>query len=92
MLTFPRRIGPAIVDWVDYADAVHAANPNAFADDAGPRGGHRPPHLAGLAAGYQTYGIKCENIATDLSTLATRSGGGGRNFVISHRPLVSTNR
>ena len=22
MLTFPRRTGPAIVDWVDYADAI----------------------------------------------------------------------
>ena len=33
MITFPRRTGPQIVDWVDYADAVHAADPNAFSDD-----------------------------------------------------------
>ena len=27
MVTFPRRTGPAIVDWVDYADAVHGPTP-----------------------------------------------------------------
>ena len=27
MITFPRRTGPAIVDWVDYADTVHASGP-----------------------------------------------------------------
>ena len=32
MITFPRRTAPQIVDWVDYADTVHAADPNSFAD------------------------------------------------------------
>ena len=50
MMTFPRRTGPPIVDWVDYADAVHAADPNAFATDVAAEGGHDAPRLAGLAA------------------------------------------
>ena len=50
MLTFPRRTGPAIVDWVDYADAVHAADPNAFADDVVQKAGLDAPRLAGVAA------------------------------------------
>src|ERR1700728_3563379 len=33
MLTFPRRTGPQIVDWVDYANAVNRGDPNAFATD-----------------------------------------------------------
>jgi hypothetical protein len=32
---------------------------------------------------YQTYGIKCETIATDLLNASTRAGGGGRNLVIA---------
>ena len=32
MITFPRRTGPQIVDWVNYADTVAAADPTAFAD------------------------------------------------------------
>ena len=48
MLTFPRRTGPQIVDWVDYADAVHGADPNAFADDVAQQGRRRSPRLAGL--------------------------------------------
>ena len=50
MLTFPRRTGPAIVDWVDYADAVHRADPNAFAADVVQRAGHDAPRLVRLGA------------------------------------------
>jgi hypothetical protein len=32
---------------------------------------------------YQTYGIKCETIATDLLAASTRNGGGGLNHVIA---------
>jgi len=87
MLTFPRRTGPAIVDWVDYAATVNAANPNAFADDLAQKaaGGHTVWLV--WQPDYQTYGIKCETIAADLSALATRSGGGARNFVVN-RPAL----
>ena len=87
MLTFPRRTGPQIVNWVNYADTVHAADPDAFATDVA--------HLAGTSHHvwlvwepmYQTYGVKCETIATDLLDAATRNGGGGRNVVTSHPAL-----
>jgi mannosyltransferase len=87
MITFPRRTGPAIVDWVDYAHAVHAADPNSFADalyQATATGHHIWLVWQPM---YQTYGVKCETIATDLLTASTKNGGGGRNFVISHQAL-----
>jgi mannosyltransferase len=86
MVTYPRRTGPAIVDWVDYANAVHGANPAAFADFVAQKAGSHTVWLV-WQPGYQTYGIRCEQIASNLSTLATKSGGGARNFVIN-RPAL----
>ena len=87
MITFPRRTGPAIVDWVDYADAVHAADPNAFADAVYQAAGTGHHIWLVWQPMYQTYGVKCETIATDLLNASTKNGGGGRNFVISHEAL-----
>jgi mannosyltransferase len=86
MLTFPRRTGPAIVDWVDYADAVHRADPNAFAADVAQRAGTHHVWLVWEPM-YQTYSIKCETIATDLAQIAGKNGGGARNVVTSHPAL-----
>ena len=87
MLTFPRRTGPAIVDWVDYADAVHAANPVAFADALIEKAG--PTHHVWMVwqGMYQTFGIKCETITTELLNATTKNGGGGRN-VVTARPKL----
>ena len=60
MLTFPRRTGPAIVDWVDYADAVHRADPNAFAADVVRRAGTTHHVWMVWEPMYQTFGVKCE--------------------------------
>ena len=87
MLTFPRRTGPPIVDWVDYADAVNGANPNAFADDVAQRAGAGHHVWLVWMSMYQTFGVKCETIATDLLNTATKNGGGGRNVVTSHPRL-----
>ncbi len=64
-ITFPRGSGAEFVNWVDYADAVRAASPLAFAQ-----------HVEALAAGrqifvvwapqYQAYGVKCEGIVQTL--------------------------
>ncbi|HEX3794850.1 MAG TPA: glycosyltransferase family 39 protein [Acidimicrobiales bacterium] len=76
--TFPRGTGPALVDWVDYAKTVHHASPTAFAAtlvaDAG------TTHHIWLAwdPGYQTYGIKCDTLA---SALLNTPKLGGRNWV-----------
>ena len=87
MITFPRRTGPAIVDWVDYAKTVGDASPASFADDLVHKasGGHTIWLV--WQPDYQTYGIKCETIAAELSTLATQSGGGARNIVVNHPAL-----
>jgi hypothetical protein len=89
MITFPRETGPAIVDWVDYAQTVGAASPGHFADVVSQRaqagGGHRIWYV--YEPMYQKYGIKCEQIASDLVTAGTASGGGGRNVVTSHVAL-----
>jgi mannosyltransferase len=64
--TFPRGTGPAFINWVDYAAAVRAASPLAFAQ-----------HLESLAAaghqifmvwspGYQAFGLQCEGIVQTL--------------------------
>jgi mannosyltransferase len=87
MVTFPRRTGPQIVNWVNYADTVHAADPNAFATYVGQRAGANRHVWLVWEPMYQTYGVKCETIATDLLEAATKNGGGGRNVVTSHPAL-----
>ncbi len=89
MITFPHRAAPQIVDWVDYAQAVGAASPGAFADAVFQRAGTGTTHHIWLVwqPMYQTYGIKCETIATGLLATSTKNGGGGRNVVTSHMAL-----
>jgi hypothetical protein len=66
-ITFPRQTGPTYINWVDYGEAVQAASPLTFAEkvEAMAAGGHQI--FVVWAAGYQTYGVKCEGI---LQTLA----------------------
>ncbi len=87
MLTFPRQTGPAIVDWVDYADAVNAGSPAEYTNVLISRAGAGHHVWLVWQPNYQSYGIKCETIATDLLAASTRAGGGGRNVVISH-PMI----
>jgi mannosyltransferase len=81
MVTFPRGTGPAIVDWVDYEKAVHHGNPITFAAmlvaDAG------ATHHIWLVwqPNYQTYGVKCEQLAT---ALLQSPGLGGHDWVTNH--------
>jgi len=87
MITFPRRTGPQIVDWVDYAATVGAADPNAYADAVFQRA--RTTHHIWLVwyPMYQTYQTKCETIASDLLAASGKAGGGGRNVVTGHDAL-----
>ena len=41
---------------------------------------------------YQTYGVKCETISTDLLNATTKNGGGGRNVVTSRARRSTTSR
>lgn len=84
MLTFPRETGPAIVNWVDYASTVGAADPTHFANVVEQRAGTTHHVWVVWQPMYQSYGIKCETIVTDLINAATKSGGGARTFVTNH--------
>jgi mannosyltransferase len=66
-LTYPRAEPPAIVDWVDYADRVKAADPIAFADLLDTRAG--PGHAVFLvwSGAYRTHEGVCEQIVVRLS-------------------------
>jgi mannosyltransferase len=79
MITFPRGTGPEFVDWVNYSDAVAKASPKKFATklvaDAG--GQHRIWLV--WQPGYQTYGVKCDVMA---STLLSEPQFGGHNWVL----------
>ena len=66
---------------------MHRADPNSFADDVVQRAGTSHHVWLVWEPMYQTYGIKCETIATDLLDTATKNGGGGRNLVTSHPAL-----
>jgi mannosyltransferase len=87
MITFPRETGPQIVDWVDYAATVGAADPSHFADVVAQRAGTTHHIWYVWQPMYQTFGIKCEQIASDLSVAATATGGGAHNWVTNHELL-----
>jgi mannosyltransferase len=65
--TFPRGIGPAFVDWVDYEKAVQAASPADFAVgvEKTAAGGNHQIFVA-WAGGYQGYGLRCEQVVETL--------------------------
>jgi mannosyltransferase len=67
--TYPRAEPPAIVDWVDYADRVKAADPIAFASLLDSRAG--PAHNLFLvrSGAYRTHVGICEHIVDRLSGL-----------------------
>ncbi|HSZ36843.1 MAG TPA: glycosyltransferase family 39 protein, partial [Acidimicrobiales bacterium] len=84
MITFPRETGPAIVNWVDYAQTVGAADPDHFADVVTQRAGVDHHVWLVWQPMYQTFGVKCELIVGDLATAAAKSGGSSRTIVTGH--------
>jgi mannosyltransferase len=81
LITFPRRTGPEFVDWVDYERHVHAGNTAKFVAALVRMAGSTHHIWLAWQPGYQTYGIKCETIATEL---LQSPGFGGRNWVTNH--------
>ncbi len=71
MVTFPRGIGPQFVDWVDYADAVNAAQPTKFAEKLEEAAGTKHRIWLVWQPGYMTFGNKCETLASLLGEGAT---------------------
>jgi mannosyltransferase len=65
-LTFPRRTGPQLVDWVDYAATNKAADPTAFANLLLDRAGRTGTVWVVWAPGYRTFKDKCQGILGTL--------------------------
>jgi hypothetical protein len=78
MVTFPRGTGPQFVDWVRYPSVVAAANPKAFAAKLVAEAGRTHRIWLVWQPGYQTFGVKCDLVA---STLLSEPRWGGHNWV-----------
>jgi mannosyltransferase len=78
MTTFPRGIGPEFVDWVDYEKTVHAANVTNFANKLVADAGTTHHIWLVWQPGYQTYGVRCSQLAT---ALLDNPHLGGHNWV-----------
>jgi mannosyltransferase len=83
--TFPRGIGPAFVDWVNYAAASRAASPEAFAVHLEQLAGTTGRIFVVWAPGYQTFGTKCQQIVESIQaspryTTAALVGGASQRF------------
>jgi mannosyltransferase len=78
-LTYPRSTGPALIDWINYKAAIRASSPFAFTRELQSVAG--PGHAIWLvwASGYQGFGTRCEQIATEL---IQTPGYGGRTWVV----------
>jgi 4-amino-4-deoxy-L-arabinose transferase-like glycosyltransferase len=61
-LTFPRGTGPEFVNWVDYAKAVAAASPVAFAVHLEALAGTTHRIFVVWAPGYQVFSTDCQQI------------------------------
>jgi uncharacterized membrane protein len=81
MVTFPRGSGPARVDWVDYETAVHRGSPSAFAAMLVAKAGRSHHVWLVWQGGYQTYGVRCEELAT---LLQEEPGYGAHTWVMTH--------
>jgi mannosyltransferase len=80
-LTFPRGTSPQFVDWVDYTRTVHHASATAFAATLRAEAGSTHRIWLVWQPGYQTYGAKCQVLA---STLLNDHSLGGHNWVTSN--------
>jgi mannosyltransferase len=78
MVTFPRGTGPQFVDWVNYGSVVKAASAKDFADKLIAEAGTRHRIWLVWQPGYETFGVKCEQLA---AALLAAPHLGGHNWV-----------
>jgi mannosyltransferase len=72
-LTFPRMIGPARVDWVDYLSTIQHTDVGTFAQEVSERLSPGSTLWLVWRNGYQGFGTSCGNLASWLEML--RPGG-----------------
>ncbi|MGH9006812.1 MAG: glycosyltransferase family 39 protein [Acidimicrobiales bacterium] len=77
-LTYPRYANPGIIDWIDYKAAIRRSSPSAFVSAVQAEAGSSHTIWLVWASGYQGYGTRCEQIATQL---LDAPGYGGRTWV-----------
>ena len=65
-VTFPRATGPELVDWAGYEEANRAAATAPFARMLLDRAGPERSVWVVWAAGYRTFGAKCQALLADL--------------------------
>jgi len=70
MVTFPREIGPAYVDWVDYTSVVEHASVTRFVRFLERMAGNDHDIWLVSAPGYSGFGGDCTVMASDLSAAA----------------------
>lgn len=78
MITYPRGIGPAFVNWVDYDQVAEAASPGAFSRKLEKMAGVDHDIWLVSAPGYIGFGGSCATIAGDL---ASAPGYGAHQWV-----------
>ena len=61
-ITFPRGTSPIFINWVDYAKAVAAASPTAFAGRLEAEAAATRQVFVVWDPGYQTFGTECERL------------------------------
>jgi mannosyltransferase len=81
MVTFPRGIGPQLVDWVDYQDASTRGNSASFAAKLVQRAGSQHRIWLVWEANYQTFGFKCEVLS---GILQAQPGYRGQTLVVNN--------
>ncbi len=72
-LTYPRMIGPARVDWVDYVSTIQHTDVGTFAQEISERLSPSSTLWLIWRNGYQGFGTSCGNLASWLEML--RPGG-----------------
>jgi mannosyltransferase len=77
-VTYPRFERPERVDWVDYADRLAAASPEAFADELSRRAGDGAVFVV-WDTSYTTHEGTCEALVNQLFTTRPE----GRQIVVS---------
>lgn len=78
MVTFPRRIGPAYVDWVNYKSVVEHASVTGFVHFLEKTAGSDHDIWLVSAPGYTGFGADCTLMASDL---ASTPGYGAHTWV-----------
>jgi len=86
-IAFPRDSAPEIVNWVDYASAVHRAGPGAFAALLETMAGTTGTVWYVWAPGYASYGGKCQVIAQDLERWPHHHSSVVANTLLSDTPF-----